>query len=224
MTIEVARDQEEPKPKKKAGRPSELDRVLPSGQTVEARILELVRAGASYPAAAQSCGLPQGTWENYQATNYGGPRIQRFREALKSALGDQRMAEEMSISRAHRGVPIRTTKTTRKVRMVGREVVLGPGGEPIYDEEVTVTDSTKVYWQAAAWMLERKAQTRQEYPRPLGPLHEGGGQVGGIPAGGVPPEAAAVLEESWAAYMKGRADAVADAAEALVEAESAEGP
>lgn len=108
--------------------------------------------------------------------------------------------------------------------MVGREVVLGPGGEPIYDEEVTVTDSTKVYWQAAAWMLERKAGTRSEYPRPLGPLHEGGSQGGGLPADGVPPEAAAVLEESWAAYMKGRADAAADAAEALVDAESAGEP
>jgi hypothetical protein len=124
----------------------------------------------------------------------GGVRRREIRTALKEALGDQQAAEELSIARAHRGVPVRTTtrKTIRKPVMVGRSVVRDENGEIVYQEEVTESEqhTTKVYWQAAAWMLERKAISRPAYPRPLGALHEGQlGQGAALPDGEVPEEA-----------------------------------
>lgn len=198
------------KPRRR-GRPTDLDRVLPSGQTIEERILELVRAGATYTAAAQSTGVAPDTFKNWRSEDrYPGERYSTFRIALKAAEGEQRMACELSIARAHRGIPVRTVKRSRKPMREGQRIVRDEVGAILYEETEEVTETVKVHWQAASWWLERRQESREEFPRPAGALYEStkAAQEAAARAEAPVEDLDAALDSAWAAYNQGRADAV----------------
>lgn len=146
--VRIAQQKRDPSPRK--GRPSKLT------PEVQDRILTALRAGNFFSVACELAGISETAGREWLARGNGttkrrggAPEFAAFAEAVKKAESEAEVASVLRIRKAAKGGEVIKKKTVTKYDAKGN-----------VKEQIEETEYSEPVWQADAWFLERKFNTR----------------------------------------------------------------